>query len=655
MKNHYLWIAIALLALGLGACRTTAPFQDTPTRQPVAVSTRWIGVEKHGKGCPAPTLASGWTVRPLFPLNGVPQDLRQSYSRAGLGRFCVYDYTGYAPHPNLPVAIQVKLSAAEPDRAVLVSSADTLAGMTSPSFLERFSDGVGRLDSNPAAAGVPPGVRLAILDSQPTQGAIPTIPGSSEHGYILSHMAAYLACPGGQSSCAVEIVSRLALPMVSFANGQETKDEISGGYRGTFEDLNQALWDEIVAWQQSPGAAKHLVLNLSLGWDGEKYGGREAEVKDMPPAVQAIYRVLEAAADQGILVIAAAGNELPGPEATIQPLLPAGWEARPRGGARPLVYAASGVDGGDHPLVNTRAKGEAPRVAYADHAVVGNFWNNRLTTTLTGSSVASAVVSTTAAMVWSARPDLQPEKVMQILSQSGIELSSRTPDFWAPSDPAPGPVRRISLCRAMQKACDEGNCPLPVCAVPTTHTSLEEVLSTLQPTTTLAALQGFNSPQSHHKNLLEQPWICPQPGVDPCPNCAVTGPGGPGGPPVATLALPSIALASYRTGTTTVSPYKLRMEIPSSWNGGMLQDATLEVFDFDNMGRKKFRTACSIEAGNLIQNGATLEVSELCFEELAEPFQAALSFTVSPPPGASDPSPLSIYSPLFVEYPADKP
>jgi hypothetical protein len=648
MKKHCLWIA--LLALGLGACRTTVPIPDTPARRAVAVNARWIGVEKHGESCPAPTLASGWTVRPLFPLHGVPDDLRQSYSQAHLGRFCVYEYTGYAPHPTLPAALRAKLRAAEPDRAVLISSADTLAGRTSQSFRERFSDRVGSLASNPAAAGVPPGVRLAFLDSQPTGGEIRKIPeasGSSEHGYVLSHMAAYLACPGGQSSCAVEIVPRLALPMVSFVDGKEEKDEANGGYRGTFEDLNQALWDEIVAWQQSPGAAKHLVLNLSIGWDGDKYGGGEENVEDMPPAVQAIYEVLEAAADQGILVIAAAGNELPGPEATERPLLPAGWEARPRGGARPLVYAASGVDGGDHPLVNTRAKGEAPRVAYADHAVVGNFWNNRLTTTLTGSSVASAVVSTTAAMVWSARPDLQPEAVMQLLSQSGIELP-RTPDFWAPSDPVPGHVRRISLCGAMRQACAAGGCPLAVCAVPATRTPLEEVLSTLQPTTTIAAVQGVNFQQSKHKNFLEQPWICPQPGVDPCPNCAVTGPGDP------PRALPSIALASFQTGTTTVSPYKLRMEIPYSWKGGALQAATLEVFGFDAKGRKEFRTGCSIEAGNLIQNGTTLEVSELCFGQLTEDFQAALSFTLSPPPGASDPSPLSIYSPLFVEYPGQQ-
>jgi hypothetical protein len=168
----------------------------------------------------------------------------------------------------------------------------------------------------------------------------------------------------------------------------------------------------------------------------------------------------------------------------------------------------------------------------------------------------------------------------------------------------------------------------------------------------VAALQGIDSPPSKHKNFLEQPWIFPQPGVDPCPNCAVTG---PGGERVQTLALPSIALASYQTGTTAVSPYKLRMEIPESWNGGTLQEATLEVFGFDDKGRKEFRTGCSIDAGKLIQNGGTLEVSKLCFGQLTEDFQAALSFTLSPPPGASDPSPLSVYSPLFVEYSSGKP
>jgi len=659
MKPHARWIAVLLAILSLSACCMVifwffpipGPVHPSvpvyPAREAAAVKTRWIGMTPtESRSCPVPSPKSRWTGGPLFSMQGVENELEAAAHQAGLDRFCVYDYHGTAADPELPRAISARLLNPVHDEVGMASMADPdpLAKMIWDPFYQRFSYQVQAPEGLPAAAGSP--VRLAVLDTQPDGEGVPHTTGSSDHGYTLLHMAGDLSCKP-EAPCAVRIASRLAMPVVKFdvVQGKEIVDPAKGGFRGTFADLSQALWNEI---KQRRGS-DHLVLSLSLGWDGEKLGGWEQSPAAMTPDVQAVYRVLEVAANRSILVIAAAGNELSGFQATEKPLLPAGWESRARPGKNvPLVYAVSGTDGRGHPLVSTRKHGEAARVAYADHAVVPDFYNPKQHTgTLTGTSVATAVVSTVAARVWSEHPGLPPAAVMDLLAQSGDDLG-RKPDFAFPSGAGSGSasasVHRISLCKALNQPCTL-EAPPP----------LEPKLSDFQPQQTLGTFGGTSAslvlPAQKLYNLLDQPWVGPQPGVDPCPNCAVTGP-----PDSAKLALPAgtgdVVLAAFRPGASLAAPpsaaANLRIEIPSAWAAGTLQGATLEVFDIDSQGRKQPRTGCSL-ATSFIQ-GSTLEVSNSCLGEVSADTQARLSFVLAPPPGSPPGTDsLIVDSPLFVE------
>jgi Subtilase family len=649
MKRHVRWIAV-LAILSLSACSLMPPRPvSDPEKDPsqaAAVKTRWIGLAKTGS-CPLPSRGSGWIGRPLFPLEGLREAVRKSALQAGLDRFCVYEYGGFAADPELPPEIVERLSrGVEPDRVAMAGSAAlSLEEITWRAFRRRFDEGVQIPIPANLPAAITPAVRLAVLDTQPDREDVPESPGWSEHGYSLEHMAAHLACRG-VGDCTVQIASRLALPVVKFdaVHGREQTDVNNGGFHGTYASLVKALWDEVTA----PGRPPHLVLNLSLGWDGEKLGGWQ-DPKDMTPDVQAVYRVLEFAADQGVLVIAAAGNELSGPNPTTRPLLPGGWESLAQPGGKPLVYAVSGLDGGRHPLVNTRAHGEAPRAAYADHAVVPDFYDpKRPTATLTGSSVAAVVVSTAAALVWSQHPAMTPAEVMAHLDQSADPLGRR-PDFASASDPLARTVRRISVCKALSPApaaCDSAESKLK---------SMESVLSPFQAKALSAGSLVVSPVGPRNPNLLDQPWIGPQPGADPCPSCAVTGP-----PDRTVAALPlasppaGVAQAAFRSSPGELPPppvYNLRLEIPSSWAAGALQSATLEIFGFDANGRRG-KLLFGRQRTVTMQHGETLKVEGI---SAGTPIQARLVFVLAPPAGSPPgTSPLSVDSPLFVEYEAPR-
>jgi hypothetical protein len=643
----------SFVLLCLNACSTALPRPvppDTQARREAAVSQRWIGVTKAWVfGCPAPDPRSGWKVTPLYKKDD-DRKLAQRWSsrKAGLNRFCVFDSDGSAdPSAKLPEAVTKRLRSVEHDRVVLAGSA-SLEELTWAPFSQRFESQV-EIPALLPPESTPPRAGLTFLDSQPFGREIPREPpgpGEPHHGYTLVHLAGHLARSTGENSHALEIGSRLALPLTEFdpRSGTETRSE-RGGYRGSYNDLAQAILDEVDSWKlrRKP---ERLVLNLSVGWDGEKMDDWKS-YKEMTPNAQAVYRALDFAADQGVLVLAAAGNELAG-SPTTKPLLPAGWESLrrlrhpwwswpwwPRNRERrqhPLVYA-----------VSTRAQGEAPRVAYADHVAVPDFYEpSRPTATLTGSSVATAVVSTTAALVWNYRPELEPWEVMELLSESGDALrlpgpeeppSYRRANFSAPSPHRElPPVRRISLCQALSGAVRADLCPPPVAM-----RSLEEELCPFMPHET-AGTRLLPLPIRHHPNILDQPWIGPQPGEDPCPNCAMTRL-----PPDFTSVSPMTkSLASF--GIPKETGPRLRVQIPDDWNAGDLREATLEVFGLGPDGRKVSRGACSFDTARLWR-GLSLEAAD-CFSREAVPFfqQAILTFVLLDAGTAR-----TVQSPLFLE------
>ncbi len=511
------WIA-PLFAIAMSSCTTLRP-QPMDTAQACA-SWRWIGISRPEAKCPE---VPGWTVQPLFtsirekPADdcGKKDDKDDKKVLAfapapglirELNRFCVYEASpqslGGAP---LPPPASAELVRIDRDCAALSASGENHMRWPWGNFYRRLLNQAG-IPGETFTIDNPFGVRLAFLDTEPTREEIPRRQGRSPHGYALAHIARHLVCPRG--SCAARITTQLALPIVEFdpQSRELTKvDTERGGFIGMQSTLAQAIWSEVDAWQRDR-RQEHLVLNLSLAWDGELFSGLdEQQVEEMKAGTQAVYRALQYASDFDVLVVAAAGNIKGEPCANFGPLLPAAWEGRCEKGA-PRLYAVGGVDAKGHPLVNARPGGMPRRVAYADDAVAACPSRRGRTARLTGSSVAAAVVASIASVVWAAYPDRSSGEIMDMLDASGEELPMAA-DFWrrsASASPAHPRVHKLSLCNALATACDEYGCASkPSCA-----THAPEPPDPWRPLYTRTWRRGSC-----------QPWLYPQPEVDPCPVC----------------------------------------------------------------------------------------------------------------------------------------
>ncbi|HEY7213657.1 MAG TPA: S8/S53 family peptidase [Thermoanaerobaculia bacterium] len=541
MSRKYLFWIVACLAIATSACATLRPPPPRLDAAKACADWRWIGISQPGAQCPE---IKGWTVRPLFaqvaPAHQISEDFcpqEKNYCDAikhekvpslevirELNRFCVYEFAHKWGHPKVPPK-SPELTRLDPDCAALSTSAgedldEGRLGTLSRRFLAQAGQETFKINNAN-------GVRLSFLDTEETRGEMPKPdqPRLSLHGFTLANVGRNLVCQG--EKCAARITTRLALPFQKFdaKSRKLTKGKPGlGGYIGMQGDLAAAITDEVTAWQSArrPGSLEeHLVLNLSLAWDGELFGGLdEGQICEMRAGTQAIFRALQYAAGFDALVLAAAGNQKGEPCNNFGPLLPAAWEI---GGppeedcdaARkaPLVYAVAGVGGGSSPVVNARDGGTPRRVAVGEGGVVASLDPARHTAMLTGSSVATSVVSSIAAVVWSSFPHLTSQQVMEILDGSGKELL-KDADFWFganDSPPTPRPkVHRVSLCKALEAACGSPlnsaviarvRCPLTAaCADPESADSPEDPASKFVPDSC-------------------QPWLHPQPEIPPCLSC----------------------------------------------------------------------------------------------------------------------------------------
>lgn len=539
-KNLVFWMT-AWPAIAMSGCATLQP--PRPPRLDTAKACadwRWIGISRCGVPCPE---IPGWTMRPLFPPVG-PAEPRPGGSCAASGsergdfpaakepeqgpgpdvtqelsRFCVYEVADKGRQPQVPPAMSAELVRLDKDCAALATSGPRDPGVESAADSSQDFMVEAGLPVKPFTIANPYGVRLAFLDTQPTADYLPEWQGNSPHGFALAYIGQNLVCE--DESCAARITTRLALPIVEF-NAKSPKltrrDLDRGGYLGMQSDLAAAITNEVDDWRSDRRghSERHLVLNLSLAWDGELFGGlHEEQISEMPAGTQAVYWALQYAASFDALVLAAAGNAKAEPCSNYGPLLPAAWEIDSvkddscRGHRRPLLYAVGGLRAGGYALGNGRPGGMPRRAAYAVNAVARCPLAAGYTAKLTGTSVSTAVVSSIAAVVWSAFPEKSSCEIMDILDKSGDELPMPA-DFWLGENASPTPahpwVHRLSLCTVLEQVCAQpgATCQPPLRCAPWRRAS--------------SAFPLPFDPGAWPRESC-QPWVSPQPDSPPCPAC----------------------------------------------------------------------------------------------------------------------------------------
>lgn len=540
----------------------------------------WRQVAWRARGtqqCPA---VDGWSVEGLLP-QGLPQ-LPAKWPRAksspwarwrrlGLDRVCLYTWSepgksvpAFAPNGQLPAGL-VK---AGPERLALAGAtlpADSFGPLALRDWItlrDHFLEQAGRTAETQRwlrETGRPK-TRLVFLDSEPTGEGLPAAPGATDpgrsfHGYTLAHLAHQLLCGSDEASCAIETATHLTLPYRDYDALRAPASFLGrGGNLGLLSDLAAALVTQTWKWllDARPERPRHLVINLSLGWDGELFGDLAARrLEELDTDVFAVHQALAFARASGVLVVAAAGNERGGPEKPTSPLFPAVWELRrPERWVCPwekkLVWAVGGIDWQGLPLANARSGGKPRRSAYGDHAVVGTALPGTdlaesPTLILTGSSVATAVTSAMAAALWQQRPELAPEQVMELLDRSAETLRARA-DFYRGSwlrrrSEAPE-LRRLSLCRALALARGRGEvCPAwrpepPLLLRPSIppHLAFTERVPYVPtppcPATRLMTLERDRGPADacpaeRFGEIASQRFLFPQPPNNPCMGCSL--------------------------------------------------------------------------------------------------------------------------------------
>jgi hypothetical protein len=598
-------ILIGAVSVAFSVVSPAAPVSDSnvpPDRSPLMVGPsfdprgaflRWRRIGQLQKGNSVCPTVPGWQQKPLVDLTQCSEGRNSSggdrdrLRELGLDRFCVY--TAMNRERPEPFHAPAGLKTVEDRMAVSISApAEPLDTRVAPALLHqfRYQTGASLLSLKGEQK---PTVQITFIDSEPTGPLVFHARPGSQHGYTVMHLARELVCSSSAdfpNRCAASLMSHRALNYYSVEPLVDSPAE-QGGYAGTIADLAQAILEEVIAFQPAEGT-EHLILNLSLGWDGEGLGDLDAD----EPSVQAVYDALRFAAQKGVLVIAAAGNRRGGSPDSTLPVLPAAWELRhpgfwPRFRGPKLVYAVGGVDWQGLPLSNARKGGFPRRVAYGDHALADV--EGRLTKIYTGTSISTAVVSSVAAVIWRLRPELRPDQVMWLIDHSSEALPT-TADFYPWRHFAPPPeIQRVSLCRAVTFACGPGagSCPLldgpPKCSRWTLEPPALESLfpsdkaepfttyqpatpppsfippcsSSMQLMTKTGVVPSAPCPTDQFGSVMSRPWVLPQPGDDPCPGCMLF----PPPPKAVAFSLPSGIAATPASSRLGPLSYTLKLEI----------------------------------------------------------------------------------------------
>jgi len=447
----------------------------------------------------AGALPSAWSATRLFEAGSPGVAGLSGALPSELGRYCAYDYVGPegqvgSHYASLTVAVD---NYPAMDAATL--SADCRGEFEQGNL---YDSGVGVELREAMLANIGWDTGAAIMDEEGveelrasidvavvdtvSQAAAddPNIDPLSPHGLQMAELIGEVDCPTGELACREAIRHVLAMPRNDWS---AEPDWTLGGRHGSQGDLALGIYEAVEAWRERrladpEASAPRLVLNLSVGWTGL---AEEALESSRGPHA-AVLAAARFASCHGALLIAAAGNaddELC-PGDSVGPLAPARFEALaapseaqcaalgyapawtldyPVFGAglddyRPLVHAVAGVDEYDEPLLNARTDSSSRLVALGSTGIV-----DPNAEVLAGSSVAAALSSGAAALVWSLRPELRADEVMELIYAAGWD-TGRVADFGLPG-PAES-VHRLAVCPALAEACagsSEQDCPTPTC------------------------------------------------------------------------------------------------------------------------------------------------------------------------------------------------
>ncbi len=513
-------------------------------------NNEWIAITaKHSSSCPR---AYGWTESKLFSAHQVD-------GNPSLESYCQYKkLLGHNGNNTPPTELQKLIDKGLLKKNIqrncvvvggLASAIDHKAVLESQLKLQTGKSEIPNISKERYP------VRLAIIDSLPTAELYPENNSTnSPHGASLTEIARFLLCEQTKEVCLAQITSQLALAYIAELREDEYhifRDDFQGGYFGSLTDLSLAIQNETSAWK-SGKQNKKLILNLSLGWNGDVWGGTTTNPIDYPAAVKSVFDSIVSARCHGALIIAAAGNKSKTETQDFQAMLPARWAKFPSPSKEDclqygiklvpeerknsknesildsLVYGVSGIDALGNPLANSRKNSNATITAFGDHAALQNTTATN-TEVLTGSSVSTVVVSSIASLVWGYRPELSATELMSLVYDAGEPLKFNA-DFQPPT-PRPLVAKRASMCSALLKACKDNSCPAP------NHCNWQKQMGDLtgtglmnSPATANYNLNSFSACKTSQSdcNAIENgsiaisPWTTPQPDSDACPNCMVS-------------------------------------------------------------------------------------------------------------------------------------
>ncbi len=510
----------AARAVGLAVLVAIA-ISSTSAHALVREGRRWIGISANCSSVP-----SGWIGRRLFAASNMP---------ASLARYCLYVWSGARKGP-----LARDLSALHNDPNITdLGQDEPVVYPLNAAARENFSQGlrnalvqqvggVSILSSPPSSNNV----RVVVIDSAPTSphGAIAM--GTNRHGDTLAHLVEDLVCEPLTCTgactptqvlarpCASQVTSVLALPWTS-----PTSSSAAGGSLGTLGDLATAIALTVEDWQNW-GPQRRVIMNLSVGWEhhDDLATCSTSTTNDRGPE-RAVKDILQFAAGRGALIFAAAGNDSGGPSPRTGLLCPAAYQAiaKELDPTQPLLVAVSGVDYADQPLEMTRPDGIAGFAAPG----IGVSWipGQPVPPQLVGTSVATAVVSAVAALVWSSKPSLSPQQVLSALYAGGVSVGS------ANACPVSFPgcsARRINTCGALHEAGSSVTCSPPSGtnsgspALPGELAQLKMAYPGGTLLSNLVPVDAVDIPRFQIASPQVDPLLFPQPISATCPTCVVS-------------------------------------------------------------------------------------------------------------------------------------